>query len=144
MKEINERSHVGGVGCQPDEVHRKIDDPSNWYPSWQTYWIVSLVVRSGWITSLWVTIGGVSHDFSMYLEIKPVFQSEKVPFYFDKQASFLTKVHFPDRLVLYLFQLIEIHHYKKTRWYSDNRIVLHLRIHLVMFPVSHNQSLINY
>ncbi len=63
-KKKNSRSHKGGVGCHWDEIHFKIDDPRNWYPSWQIYWIVSFVVRSGWIISPWETNGGEPHVFS--------------------------------------------------------------------------------
>ncbi len=58
------RSQMGGVGCHCDKTHFNIADPYNWYPSWQIYWIVSLVVRSGWIISLWAINGGDSQVFS--------------------------------------------------------------------------------
>ncbi len=56
---------MGGVGCHCDKTHFNIVDPYSWYPSWQTYWIVSLVVRSGWIISLWETNGGDWQVFSL-------------------------------------------------------------------------------
>lgn len=137
---MNSRSHIGGIGCHCDEIHFNIPVPCNRYPSWQIYWTVSFVVRSGWIISLWLTIGGVLQDFSKTNK-KMWFLIDRFISYVDRWALFPTRDRSPDKHVLCPCRLIHNHHCKKMQWYSDNQNVHHWEIHFAVHLVNHNQWL---